>query len=168
MRIYKITDEKTFNAALEFIQKCDKLQKENEQKLKDIVPFKWTSYLGHDRQSGFNKLVDYTGFVPSEKLEEIPSGWKLLKGYKDFLVPDKKTKLGKDAAKKISELNRVWFSEIYAVLGIEKEDLRRFTVPHLYLSKDKKEIYFKTDIEQEVDTEKFEEVTITYVQSKLK
>ena len=167
MRFYKITDSETVLKALAFIERCDKLQKENEKKLKEIVPFEWVSYFGHGMGSGFNLLVDYEGFVPKNKAIIQVDGWKKNKDDNTVFVPNKVTKKGKEDAKKLSELNKVWYREVFDVIDIKQEDLRRFTVPRLFLSKDKTEIYFKTSFEQKIDVKRFEEVTLTYVESKL-
>jgi len=86
MRFWKITDQTTFEKALDFKNRCAQIEKENENKLKDIVPFNWSTFYGYDKGSGFNLLIDYEGFVPKDKHLEIPVGWKKLKGNEEVFI----------------------------------------------------------------------------------
>ena len=167
MRFWKITDEQTFKNAKEFIDNCNKLQKKNEKQLKEIVPFEWNQYMGHGKGSGFNLLVDYDGFVPKDKSITKLDGWKTDKKYNIVFIPDLRTKKGKEIKEKLKNLNKVWFKDVFTAIDLKQEDLRRFTVPYLFLSTDKKEIFLKTSDEQKVDKKRFEEVTLSYVENKI-
>lgn len=167
MRLYKIiNDEKKVDAS-KFIKEMADQNKANSENIQNnITPFPWTLYSGWD--GGFNLLTTYHGFKPEGGIpEEIPTGWKIDKDNAEILTPNLRTKLGRSIRDQLRELKNWSFHKIYDVLNIQVDTLGRFTIPGLYVSQNKEEVYLKIDAKVDLSEEDFEEVTLTYVNKML-
>lgn len=167
MRIYKIINTDKITAAKDFLVECDKQTEANYETIRnEITPFEWESWFGYS--SGFSLLPRFTGFKPEPPLKEVPKGWKPYKDEPSVLVPNGRTKIGREAAKKLRNLPNWHYPKIYQVLSIKEQDhVGRFTIPELRITEDKSEVFLITDDRVKLDKADFEEVTQTYVEEKL-
>lgn len=166
MRIWKIIDSATHDKGMQLYADIQAATEHNKKVWQTIVPFKWESYYANE--GGFNLPDSVYGVIPEDKDAELPKGWKWSKDR--GVVPDGRYKEGKKAAEYIqtSEI-QIGYTTIFKKLLITDPHFSRFKIPRLYPSKDGTEIYVCLDdkIELEEDT-RFEEVTISYVNSKLR
>ncbi|WP_341221893.1 hypothetical protein [Polaribacter atrinae] len=166
MRVYKIINEEKFLKADIFLKELKQLKKENIKTIKtNITPFEWDSYLGYS--TSFHLLPTYSGFKPKKPIEKALDGWREDKDHADILVPNKRTKAGKEIVKKLDELPNFTFEKIAKVLDIKLISSGRFTIPSLRISKNKKHIFLIADDRAKLKAKDFKEVTITYVNKKL-
>lgn len=167
MRIYKIINEKKFEGAKTFLAEVNRQGKENIDIVSNkVTPFKWKKCLV--QPEGFQLLPTYMGFVPETELTEVPEGWMYDKKFPTVLVPNKRTKIGKQAVKDIKALQNFAFYSVYLAIDIDVELTGKFTLPAYVVAKDNSEIYLVIDDRVKLEKKDFEEVTVSYVEEMTK
>lgn len=166
MTIYKIKNKEKKEKIKNFLLKLKKLKKQRLKTIQsEITPFEWSEYLGFE--SGLDMLPTYLGFKPKAVLEKPPEGWRFDKDHSQFLVPSKRYKKGKEIGKKLENLENFSFYEIERMLNLKLTKLGRFTIPKLYLSKNKKAVYLVCDSSIVLESKEYKEVTKKHLKSKL-
>lgn len=164
MRIWKIVNEELFNKAMSLYKNIQGGSKMNKLKWKQNVPFEWEQY--YEQPPGFNACTTVLGVLPKDPKQVLPKGWRMSKDR--GAVPDVRTKEGKAVAELLEPVV-VYFEKITDALNISFSAYGRFTIPKLYRSKDKQELYLvlgrEVDLSDDTD---YEEVTESYVNKKLK
>lgn len=155
-RYYKIIDNEKLLKANTFLAEVKTENEQNKKIVKQVIPFDNISLFGHKTDygvyiKGFKSNIDNKGFV----------GFKLHKDGNFF--PDKGTKRGKEISEILSTQNNKCFFDTEHALDEELTPIGRFTVPKLYVLKNK-ELILQCDSSIKLDKSKYEEVTFTYVE----
>lgn len=165
MRLWKINDSELFKAVNEVYDRILKGSQANLQAWKDTVPFKWSNY--YHRPANFNLCTGVYGVLPEEG-ETVPKGWRMSKDR--GVVPDERTKEGKELAGRLAEQHFVSFEELLEAADIDGGgSMRGMAIPKVYRSGDGSELYIQAGENSSVETDpRYEEVTQSYVERRLR
>lgn len=161
MRFYILKNQDDCINAIQLIVKARNARKENQkialqafEVQEEDVRFWGTEYT-------YTSTIIGVVFNDNRKTEI--EGLKL-KG--NIYFPDKRTKKGKQISKKLESQIYIAHFETEKVLDLKLTMIGKFTTPVLFLLNDK-EIILKCDDRIDLDRERFEEVTRTFVDDNL-
>lgn len=165
MRIWKVTEPGRAEAVIKLVEKIAEGSVNNRDLWSRLAPFTFKQYYGTE---GFNLCGTISGLVPEDENQDLPKGWIFSKDR--GVIPNGRTKEGKEILRKLdSETVQVYFGEVYKAIRLAKTEFSRFGIPQVRVSKDGKEAYVMLDEKYDLEgNQNFEEVTISYVNSKLK
>lgn len=163
MRTYRIINTELIEKSRQFLNEIEEKKKEVISEAEKITPFKWKEY--YQWQYSWNLLPNFCAFVPEPKLDKAPDGWSFDK--EGHLKPNKRTKIGKLANQNLNNLPFISFDYPDKILGLNNDYNGKFVTPMIYKSYDDSEFFYKCDKRINLDPEKFEEVLISYVNSRI-
>lgn len=145
---YKIIDKtsKQYKKLHKLRTKELKMEKDNLKALNERLGFEWDKFIGYPGQQNFNRVPIYMGFKP-KSMEEIDfTIWRKDKEHPDFIVPNRKTKAGRDMAEFLSNgLQGSRYSNVFDILGLEHG--RKFTLPYVEICVDGIVLYLDENTE---------------------
>jgi len=163
MRTYRIINPELIEKSRQFLIELEEKKEAKFELAKKLTPFKWKSYYGNEQS--WDLLPSFISFKPIEEISELPKGW--LKCDDNFLKPNKRTNIGKDFINQMNSIKGFFHDYPDDLLGVEYHYNGRFTPPMIYKSYDDSEYFYKCDQRINLDPEKFEEVLVSYVNSRL-
>jgi len=126
---YKITDKESivFKSCHELDEKIKRIGKENITKVEEFTGLKYEQRLG---DFGFSLTFRIIGIIPVVN-SVYGDEWKRDVNNPGVIIPNKKTKRGKEIAKFLRELECVFYTEIFDALEIEDHFYGKFKIPHI-------------------------------------
>ena len=111
------------------------IDKENENKVKEIVELPFDNFLGHRSQQNFRRVTQYSGFQFLESEKVNLKIWSVSKSHDDLFVPNKRTKLGRDMSEfLLNGLKGSNYNNVFDILC--PREYGRFTFPFVEISGD--------------------------------
>jgi hypothetical protein len=124
------------------------IQEENRQAIKDKSGLDFESFLGHNGQQNFRRVIQYDGFEFTEPDKVDLKIWQRHKTYSEMFIPNRKTKLGKEMHEFITNrLKCSYFFQPLEILGIKKH--WGIIFPYVHVANDVIIIYLDNTIEPE-------------------
>lgn len=165
MRIWKVVDPERAKSLNDLIDKVNEGSKNNIKIWEDIAPFEFTEFYSH---GGFNICGQIDGVIPVERDIDLPVGWRRTKDR--GVIPDGRRKEGKEALRRIEqETIYIGYKEIHKAIRLNDPGFGRFNIPQVRRSKDGTEVFAALDGKHDLEgNSNFEEVTISYLNSRLK
>lgn len=129
---YKIenTESEVFQKMKSLREKELVIEKKNENLIKEKTGLDFGKFLGHHGQSGFTRCTRYIGFQFKDSEKVDPKVWKKNKDYPECSEPNKRTKLGREMAEFLKELETTYYTNVLDILNL-KNEYGRFTIPHM-------------------------------------
>lgn len=126
---YKITDKesKVFKSCHELDEKIKRIDKENITKVEEFTGLKYAQRLGG---FGFSLTFRITGIIPVDN-SVYGDEWKRDTNYPGVIIPNRKTKRGKEIEKFFKDLESVFYTEIYDALYLPDSGSSRFKIPNI-------------------------------------
>lgn len=122
------------------------IEKENKQAIKDKSGLDFESFLGYSGQQNFGRVTEYTGFKFTEPEKVDLKIWQRHKTHSEIFIPNRKTKLGREMAKFISNgLKGSRFDIPFEILGLEHPS--KFTFPFVEIYDDIILLYLDENVE---------------------
>lgn len=160
---YKITDKQSevYNQFKELLDWEREIKQENERNLIKKAGSDFRAYMGTPAPHHDSRVTRFSGFEFTEPDKLNPKAWKPDKDNPDIMVPNRRTKAGKEMDRFLSgmsgELKQSHFGKIYDILGLSRPT-GRFKLPQVGLGKED-EILIAIDAE--VEHEDVIETTLT-------
>ena len=124
------------------------IEENNKKAIKEKIPHKWSNFFGYNGQQHSSRVNEYMGFVFKEDSEISEKIWKRHKEYNDVFVPNKRTKLGKQMYKFLTEeLEKSCFIDVFGILN--HSYIGKFVYPFVEIVDNKILLMVGEDIEDE-------------------
>lgn len=163
---YKLTDTsgEMYKKLYAMRKKELRIEKENEEKIKERFPDWNKQYLGYSGQQNFSRVSQYTGLCFKNPEKVNVKEWKRHKEHQDVFIPNTRTKEGKLVVDFFKSLKSSSFFELRDIVGMELYG--QFKIPYMEIGKDDY-IYFYFD-DRFNPSEEFIEITKKEFEAKLK
>lgn len=130
---YKIinTESEVYKKLHELRTRELQIIEENEKAVIEKIGFEYDSFMGSNSQQTWNRVTRYTGFKPKPKQEIDMTIWNKDPDDKSYLVPNKRTKKGREIAEfLLNGLKGSRYDKVFEIL-LDKDHHRRFTFPYV-------------------------------------
>lgn len=124
--------------------------KKNIELIEEKVGQKFNSFLGSNSQQTVLRVPQYIGFEFEDNTKLDPKVWIKHKDHEHILVPNKKTKAGKEMHTFLrSELGNSFYNNVFDILGVDVSG--NFTFPYLQIAGEILLLYIGDDIDPKND-----------------
>jgi len=110
-----------------------RINDENEQAIKEKIPYDWNEFLGNNGQQGFIRTRTFHGFVFLNPDEVDLKVWK--KDTNGAFIPNRRTKAGREISSFLNGLPNRGFFRVEDSLGLSRL-YGKITLPYLEIGKD--------------------------------